>query len=284
MLLIRCGTFAIGLLPRALAQRLALVLAELCVLLMPARRRTIALNLTHTAPERTPAERRRLCRATFRNFGLCAVDFLGLVRPGEHRLIRLVQPFGVEHLERARNRGRGVILVTPHLGNWELGGVVLAALGYPVYAVAEQIGAEINALYNRYRGATGMRVVPLGAAGRSALEVLRRGEVLLLVSDRAIGSHGHPVQFASGRRNLPKGPARLALASGAALLVGYVALAGDAGGQPYLGVVEEEIPTSGLGADAVGELTARIAQRLASVVTRYPDQWFVFQPGWREPA
>ena len=129
-----------------------------------------------------------------------------------------------------------------------------------------------------------MRVVPLGAAGRSALEVLRRGEVLVLVSDRAIGSHGLTVEFAGGRRDLPKGPARLALASGAALLIGYAALAADPGGRPYIGVVEEEISTSGLEPGAVTELTARIAQRLGSVVTRYPDQWFVFQPGWRDPA
>lgn len=284
MYLIRCGTFVCGLVPRSLARRIALVLADACGLLLPARRRTVTLNLCRTARDRNPAERRRLCRSTFRNFGLCLVDFLGMLRMNREQLLDLIQLRGLENLEQALGEGKGVIIITPHLGNWELAGVFLGTLGFPAHAVAEYIGPEINALYDRYRGMTGLRIVPLGAAGRSALEVLRRGEVLVLVGDRAIGSHGLPVEFAGGRRDLPKGPARLALASGATLLVGYLALSADPGGRSYIGVVEEKIPTAGLGSDAVSELTSRIAQRLGSVVSRYPDQWFVFQPGWRDPA
>jgi len=283
VLLLRCGTFVSGLVPRALARWVALGLADAARILIPSLRRAVVLNLSHIAGNRTPAERRRLCRSTFRNYGRCMMDILNLPHLRKKELFQLVQPFGVEYLERVLVRGKGVILLMPHLGNWDLGGVVLAALDFPMNVIVEYISPEINAQYDRYRGVMGGRSILLGAAGRSSLKVLRRGEVLLLLADRAFGSHAISVEFAGGWQALPKGPARLALATGATLLVGYGVLTADSRERPYKLVIEEEISVSGLGDDAVAELTARIAQRLGSVVSRYPDQWFVFQPEWRDP-
>jgi KDO2-lipid IV(A) lauroyltransferase len=258
-------------LPRPVAVCVAVALADLAYLVLHVRRRTVLTTLSLTAAGRSQAEQRRLCRATFRNFATCLVDVLNLPHATGPEMVALVEYDGVDPLHRALDHGRGVILVSAHVGNWDLGGAGLAALGLQVSAVAEQLGPSLDRVHAAIRGATGLRTLPLGRAGIMARRALQHNEIV---------TPGLAVPFSRGIRSVPIGPAALALAARAPIVSAYIVLAPQPALRPYLGVVEPLVDVSELAGLGVEELTLRIAQRLTAIVERYPDQWFVFQPDW----
>jgi len=248
------------------------------------QRRAILLdNLRYTAPNASAAERRRLARDTFRHIAQCQIDLYRLPGSSPNDIRRIVDVQGFEHLEAARRVGRGTIIVTGHVGNYELGGAWLATYGDPVHAMVEDLDAPMLKLLEQYRTATGMRTISRNRGARDAYRVLKSGDYLLLVADRVIGgdpSDGVELPFCEGSRVVPKGPAQLSLASGAPIVVG-VAIRTRKGPRRYRIILEPPIMPDGTEPDAVLTLTRRITDRLAAAVRKYPDQWFVFQPAWR---
>ena len=156
-------------------------------------------------------------REVFRNFGRYLVEFFQ-----GHRVRGLeVRIEGAHHLEAARERGRGAILVSAHLGNWELlGAVLVRRLGLPLSAVALPHGeARLDGLFNRQRERFGLKVIPLGAgAGAQCLRVLRQGGVIGLIGDWDFADTGLPVSMFGRIARLPRGPALLSLRSQAPLV------------------------------------------------------------------
>jgi KDO2-lipid IV(A) lauroyltransferase len=190
---------------------------------------------------------------------------------------------GREHLDIALALGRGVIVVTPHLGPYELGGALLASLGYAVHAVVERLDAATLDALASYRAATGMGLVTRDAGARSLVRLLREGQVVLLVADRVVGGgEGVVVPFGNGGRAVPTGPAALALATGAPVLVGAIVRTGTS--VPRYRVHLEPALHPDRTGDAARDrdaFTRRLAARLAAFVTAHPEQWFVFQPDWQ---
>ena len=279
--LIDAGTVAARFLPSALARLSARAAADVCWLALGDRRRTIERNLEHIAPALSTAQRRRLSRATFRNLARCTLDVLRLPSMATPELLSLVDSDGREHLDAALERGKGAILVTAHLGNFELGGAWLAALGYPVFAVAEDLEPEVYEAVGRYRRATGMKLLSRDRGAVAAFRSLKRNQLLVLIGDRAIGRGGVPVHFCNGRRPLPVGPATLAARTGAPLIIGYFVL--NPAGSPRYVSRFEPVPVSEEGgdeSDRIAALTRTVAAHLSRLVQRHPDQWFVFQPEW----
>lgn len=267
--------------PLPLARLLARSAAAAAYVLLGERRRMLLRNLAFTAPRRNDKERLELARRTFGNIAECQTDLLRLPGRPPNELLDAIEAHGLEHIRDALALGRGVVVITGHLGNYELGGAWLAAQGYPAHAVVEDVNPAILALLERYRTATGMRTISRNRGARDAYRVLRSGEILLLVSDRVIGDSTDAIEvpFCEGRRAVPTGPATLALATGAPIVVGFVVR--THGGPRRYGVyLEPPIMPDGTEPDAVVTLTRRIAERLSAAVRDYPDQWFVFQPGW----
>ena len=269
--------------PAPVARALGYLGATAAYAALPERRAILLDNLRYTAPNATPAERRRLARDTFRHIAQCQVDLYRLPSSSPNDIRRLVDVQGGEHLEEARRVGRGIIVVTGHLGNYELGGAWMATLGNPVHAMVEDLDAPMLEALEQYRTATGMRTISRNRGARDAYRVLKSGESLLLVADRVIGgdsSDGVELPFCEGSRAVPKGPAQLSLATGAPIVVG-VAVRTPKGPRRYRIILEPPIMPDGTEPDAVLSLTRRVTDRLAAAVRKYPDQWFVFQPAWR---
>ncbi len=249
-----------------------------------AERRAILLdNLRYTAPNASPAERNRLVRNTFRHIAQCQIDLYRIPGSSPNDIRRMIEVDGFENLQSARRFGRGVIIVTGHIGNYELGGAWLATFGDPVHAMVEDLDAPMLKLLEQYRTATGMRTISRNRGARDAYRVLKSGDYLILVADRVIGgdaSEGVEVPFCEGRRPVPRGPAQLSLATGAPIVTGFVVRTPNAPHQ-YRLVLEPPLMPDGTEPDGVLSLTRKVADRLSAAVREYPDQWFVFQPGWR---
>jgi lauroyl/myristoyl acyltransferase len=186
---------------------------------------------------------------------------------------------GIGNVEEARAKGRGVIMAMPHAGAWDWGGAWLSAT-FHLAVVAEVLEPpELAEWFAVWRHQLGMAVIPLDRhAGSGVMAALRRGEVVGLLCDRDITGDGIEVDFMGERTRLPGGPATLALRTGAALLPCCVLFEGD----HHRGIVLPPLDTSRQGTlrQDVARITQDMADALAGLIRRAPEQWHVFQPNW----
>ncbi|MBI4598324.1 MAG: lysophospholipid acyltransferase family protein [Candidatus Omnitrophica bacterium] len=214
-------------------------------------------------------------RSIFRNFARYLVDFFALERGAAFQ----IEVSGAEHLRAALAKGRGAIALTAHAGNWELAGVAVRRLGFPITAVAlSHDDPRVNHLFNQLRARGGVRVIPLGASGawRESLAVLRRGEVLGLLGDRDFTGHSLQAPLLGAATMIPKGPPMLSLRSGAPLVP--IFLIREAPWAFRLHVEPPIWPSANMPPrEAIRLLTRAYLGVFETYLSRWPDQWLVFQ-------
>ena len=261
-------------LPPALAVQCAVRLADAWSRCAVQERAAIRLNLSMVLGTAAPCA--SLIREVFRNFGRYLVEFFAIHQTPQPD-VRLE---GYEHVADARRRGRGLIVLTAHLGNWELGAVCLARMGLPMSVVALPHGdPRLNGLFNRQRERCGIRVIPLGAgAARHSLEWLRGGGLLGMLGDREFTGHGLVVSAFQRELTLPRGPAALSLRGQAPVVPVFIIRE-----EPWKFRFYFEPPIwphaeGGSDTPSIHTLTQRYAQVLERYVRRFPEQWLIFQP------
>lgn len=195
----------------------------------------------------------------------------------------------VRNIDDALEKGNGCICVLPHMGNWDIAGHHLAANGYPLAAVAEQLRpARLSELFLRHREELGMRIIPLernGHVGQQLKQLLSENWIVALVADRDLSGRGIEVEMFGAVRRVPAGPALLSLTSGAPLLVCPVYTL-PAGWQVRIGAPLEYERTGDTRAD-VAALSRLMAAEFERAIAAKPADWHMFQPAWadaREPA
>jgi KDO2-lipid IV(A) lauroyltransferase len=268
--------------PLSTGYRVASLIAVLVYFTWHEKRRNAVRNLGQVlGPRRSPARARRLARLAFQNYGRYLVDMLRLSGWQLKEVERRIAVSGVEHVEEALARGKGLIFVGGHLGNSDLGGAWLAGRGYPVHVIAETLQPQRwNDLVQETRRLTGMNVIATNEGVREILRVLRRNEVLAFLVDRPTHREGEgvPVCFFDAWTRVPAGAATLALRTGASLIAACVVR--DADGYVVRVSPLLEIERSGdLQAD-IQRLTQRIMSALEEFIGQYPEQWFMFRAMW----
>lgn len=268
--------------PRRAAYGIARRLADLYFLLDRRGRHAVMSNLRqiHSSGGVELSDRalRALARENFLNFAKYVVDFFHFLHLPAERMHRLIDFANIrETFDTCLQQGRGLIAVSAHLGNWELGAAAMAQSGYRINAVALwQPNPRLNALYQSYRIARQIHPIPFGRAARGCLAALRRNEIVALVGDRDYTGSRDTVEFFGKPARLPTGPARLALATGAPIVCAFlVRLPGDT----YRYVVCDPIQPD-LQHDTVPSLMRRIAACLEKVIRRYSEQWYLFHDLW----
>jgi lauroyl/myristoyl acyltransferase len=269
-------------LPRPVRTWLAERLAGALVARFPAERAAVRRNLMRVHPERGPAWLDGAVERVFARFAVCFADLLSLNRGPESGLWRHVA--GLDDQDPTREalaEGRGCVSVTAHLGNWELAGRLLAALGRPVHVVmAPEADPAVGALLDR-GGHPGLRFLRLTSpvVGVELVAALRRGEVVAFQLDRAIGGRGDAVvPFFGAPATFPLGPFVIAAAAGAPVVPAFCALEPD---RSYRLHVEPALSVS-RGAE-VGALHAAVGT-LERYVRTHWDQWFNFYDVWKRVA
>jgi KDO2-lipid IV(A) lauroyltransferase len=200
------------------------------------------------------------------------------------RIVAGTEVHGLEHLQRPRDEGRGLIMALPHSGNWDAAGMwFVDFLDGPFMTVAERLRPE--SLYRRflaYRESLGMRVVPLTGGPRPSAEVLREwlvdaGATCLLV-DRNLGTGGVPVSFFGRPATMPGGAALLAAQTGAAL-VPVVCSFTERG---WRIIFSPEVPVAGPGRlkDRVTTAMQSVADAFAGSIAEHPEDWHMLGRIW----
>jgi KDO2-lipid IV(A) lauroyltransferase len=190
--------------------------------LMPGARRRVDANLRHVpALASDPEQRRWAVRGVFRHLALNYVDAFRASRLSAAEIMGGWDIHGQDLFDATVARGRGVILLSAHLGNFEYSGARLAAMGHPVLIPAERLKPEqLFQLVSRLRSQHGVRLVPAdsGQTLRDLYAALRAGQVVVVLADRDVLGTGVEVPFFGAPARLPAGPVLLARRSGAPVL------------------------------------------------------------------
>ena len=233
----------------------------------------LALAMADELPSR--AERMAVVRRAWRNFAQGILETTRFMHAPKEQICAAVAIEGEEHLKRALAKGKGVIALSAHLGNFTIIGVRLGASGYPFTALVKQPrDAHFAALIDDYRLRARVRTIsakPRREAVRGLLKALRANSVLLIIADE-FKSGGVPVEFFGLRSPAPRGPATLALRTGAPVVPMFVTR--DARDRLTLHIEPEiELVQSGDREQDVADNTVRFTRHLESMIRRYPDQW-----------
>lgn len=273
----RCGIAVVDKVPLRLMYFVAERVAELSCLFYAGARRNVRRNLHAALAETGRRAGPRLVLSTFRNYARYLVDFGRLASAGKAAVLGELQSIeGTEHIERAMADGRGIIMLTAHLGNWELGGLFFATGDLPVNVLTKRDGLEeVDRIRDSYRRRFNINTIVLGDSPFAALDVmgaLRRGEIVAMLVDRS-APEGVEVEFLGRRFVFPTGPIRLARRTGAPLMPGFVVREGEG----YRAVAESPIHLTPDGPDdaAAARAILRVFERY---IRRYPDQWYNFVP------
>ena len=275
----RAGARVLGALPRT--ARLGLARAVAARVRFPAERAAVHANLARIAPGASLREREALVGALFGCFAMCFADLVSTNRtePRPDRLLAAVE--GREHLSAAAGDGRGLILLTAHLGNWELAGRLLAlGEGVPTWVVvAEEPDPEIERFLRG--GPAPVRFVTRSqpTASVNLLAALRRREAVAMQGDRALGTRGDvAVSFFGEPAPFPLGPFVLARAAAAPLVPAFCVLEPD---RRYRITVGAPIRVA---AGGERRALATWVEVLETAVRRHPEQWFNFYDVWHGPT
>ena len=229
---------------------------------------------------------RRLTVRTFHRYGQYLLDYLAIPHLGRRRLRSLIRrKEGADRLTDLLRLGEGAIVVTPHLGHWELGGALLASEGYPVTVVtAPERDPGVLRLREWMRRRMGIRTLTLleNDSGFSLLPVLgalRENRIVAMLVDRPRSGARMEVPFFGRSTPFPLGPAVLARASGAPLVPVFVTIneewTYDTIAQPPIRVERSSDREQDLLA-----ATTSLAQRFEVQIARHPDQWYNFFDFW----
>ena len=148
-------------------------------------------------------------RAMFRNFGKYLLEFFTMSKHLHPSFIESnVNINNLECLNEVLQKGNGGIIVSAHIGNWEMGGAILPMLGYPLSVVAlAHKDPRVNALFNAQREAFGAMVIQTNTAVRDVVEHLQRNRFVAILADRDFGAHGLLMDFLGKKTMIPKGAA-----------------------------------------------------------------------------
>lgn len=249
----------------------------------PRYRRVALANLERAFGAEWDRERiEEMARESFRHLGMTLVEFfLRMPRITGEEVEREVLFEGQEHFEEAFKRGKGVLLITGHYGNWEIMGPRLVRAGYQVNAVsrtADDPGTE--RMIEEIRTRSGMRTIPRRQAARMGLAALRRNEILGILLDQNAAEGGVFVPFFGYPASTATGPAVFALKTGAAIVPTFCLREPDGTHRMKVWPPIYPEPTGDRARD-VEQLTAEITRVIEMQIRERPELWFWLHNRWK---
>jgi KDO2-lipid IV(A) lauroyltransferase len=272
----------LGWLPHKLARGVCAVLGASSYWLWPRLRRVGLYNLRLAFPDWSEAKRRRVTFDLFQNFGRMLADFAHFPNWNRENIESLIIYDGFENYARAQSLGRGVLFLTAHFGNWELGSFAHGVYGYPCqFIVRPMDNPLIDRFINRYRCLSGGKAIDKGEFARGVLRAFSQGQAVGVLTDQNMSlSEGVFVNFFGRPACTTTGPARVARKNGVPIVLGLVIW--DAKLKKYrlrfeaVEWIKREDPEEEILAN-----TANFTRLIEEYARRYPDQWLWVHRRWK---
>ena len=274
---------AVGLLPRSGARGVGAGIGAVAWRVLGRLRRVGMRNLEMAFPEKTAAERETILRGVFRSLGWQMGEFCKMSGYTAETASKFIRYDGLEHYLAARAKGKGVLVLTGHLGAWELSSFYHSLMGYPMSLVIRRLDNPlVDEFVNRIRCLHGNRVIHKDDFARGLLTSMHRGETVgILMDTNMTPPQGVFVPYFGVEACTASGLARVALHSGAAVLPGF--LVWEAKEQKYVLRFGEELDLRRTGEMArdIVENTALFTATIEAYVRRYPEQWLWVHRRWK---
>ena len=246
----------------------------------PERRHAVLANLAVILPRASRSDRVKIGKRMVRSYNRMMYEFFRLPHLSREELLAAVDVVGKEHLDRAIERGRGVIITSTHLGNWELGAVMVAQWGYALHAVAGvQLGRWLSGAVRDTKTELSITTIAPEDGFRKILRALEHNDPVALVVDGNLYQHGQPVEWFGRETPFPAGPGVLAQRTGALVVPAWCERIGNG---RFRITIETPIDP------AAFATTAALHQAIAAAAERHIrghlDQWCIFRELWPTPV
>lgn len=272
----------LGWMPQQLARMVCELLAALSYAFWPRLRRVGMFNLRIAFPEWNDKQRRKVLFAEFRNLGRMLADFAHFPHLARENIEHLIIYDGFENYDEARKKEKGIIFLTAHFGNWELGSFAHGVYGYPCnFVVREMDNPLMDRLINGYRCASGGHAIEKREFARKTLRAFERNEAVgILMDQNMLAGEGTFVDFFGLPASTTTGPARVARKTGAPIILGLVIW--DSKLKKYrlrfdrIDWIKVQDPEKEIEMN-----TANFTRRIEDYIRRYPDQWLWVHRRWK---
>jgi KDO2-lipid IV(A) lauroyltransferase len=273
----------LGRMPRSVARLFGGALAWAVYHAFGRLRRVGERNLSLALPEIPLVERQQILRGVYKHLGWQLVEFCRMPRYTAQNTQDWIRTEGLDHYLAARARGKGVLVLTGHLGAWELSSFYHSLMGHPMGLVIRRLdNRTLDCFVNDIRCLHGNRVLHKDDFARGLLTAMRAGDTVgILMDTNMTPPQGEFVKFFGLTACTASGLARVALKTGAAVLPGFMLW--EPAEQKYVLHFGPELPfapSEDTDADVLS-LTQQCNDVLESWIRRYPDQWLWIHRRWK---
>ena len=282
--LFRVASGTLGILPRRTSAALGRALGRLYLRVGRERRGILFENLAKAFPEKRPEEIARIARASVESVGAAFVEFLDVSAMSEEEIRSRIYVVGEENLRRAREQGKGVFILSAHIGGWELGAIRAGMLGEPISPVVRPLDNPLlERELARRRTRFGNRPIAKREAARDILRALRRGEtVAILVDQNVLAREAVFVPFFGRPAATTPALALFQLKTGAPVVPVFTWPEGDGRYRlEFETPIEVETNDPADRDAAVRALTARYMEVTEAAIRKAPEAWLWMHNRWR---
>jgi KDO2-lipid IV(A) lauroyltransferase len=270
----------------------SVVIGDLFYLLMRRTRAHVKRNIEGISQGKWPKEKVEvLTRRTFQNYGQYLLDYMVM-----HRLLPsnknqwVEEEVGAGYMMEALQAGKGAICITPHLGNWEIGGLLFSFRGGNLNVLTlDERDLDTRSFREEMRRRRGIKILYVNPKDDSpmaildAVKALRRNEIVAMLGDRIESQKTMVFDFFGRKTVFPVGVAILAMATEAPVLPVFVVMGNN---RKYTGIIEPPIyfnPSSRRDRETViQEGMEKLIKKFEQYIEKYPDQWYNFYSYWNE--
>ncbi len=217
----------------------------------------------------------------FRNLGKGLMEFLQFPKLKSDNFGNFISIEGRQNIDEVLRKGKGGIILTAHFGNWELVGASFSLMGYCSNAIVRPAKLQkLDEFVNHYRQKTGLKCIGRGTSIKSAIQCLRRNELLGILADVDTKVDGVFVDFFGHPAYTPKGPVSIALKTGAGLLPTFMVRQKD---NSHKLIIEKELKLviTGNTEEDIRLNTQAFTKVIESYIRKYPEQWIWFHDRWK---
>jgi KDO2-lipid IV(A) lauroyltransferase len=283
--------FCSTLLPRSIQRFFSVVVGDLFFFLMRKTRAHVRKNMEGVSGGRWSKERVDvLTRKTFQNYGQYLLDYMVMHRLRPSNKDQWVEgEVGAGYMMEALQAGKGAICVTPHLGNWEIGGLLFSFRGGHLNVLTlDEKDLDTRSFREDMRRRRGIKILYINPKDESpmaildAVKALRRNEIVAMLGDRIESQKTMVFDFFGRKTAFPIGVGILAMATEAPVLPVFVVMERN---RKYRGIIESPIyfhPSSREDREAViRKGMEELIKKFEGYIEKYPDQWYNFYPYWK---
>lgn len=280
-LLYRLGIFLALALPLKVSYKTACLMADIYYGFSYNDRIAVIKNINMALGKTAEDEEsRKIAREVFRNFAKYLVDFFRFSKIDEDYIKKYIRIEGLANLDEGLSWGKGVVLLSAHMGNWELGASILSLIGYPTAAVVlSHKHKKINDFFLEQRRICKVQPIEIGISLKACYKLLKANKLLALLGDRDFTRNGIVSEFFGQDTLIPKGPSVFSHRIGSAIVPSFMIRQDD---DTFKLIFEKPIyPDPSQEEDAaVKATTDKCTSIIESYIRKYPAQWYAFKYVW----